>query len=220
MPSRSLAALLTRRRGSHIDNLILRTFGAVALLGILWSLLDPMAAALAPFVLYTMWANGPHSSVLQGAYEPVLLVYGQLFSPLLLAALGTAATVFIEWANYHIYARARDTRTVGRLTAGRLVQRVTALFARRPFLALVLSALGLVPYGVTRCLSVLSRYPIARHLAATGIGRFPRLWVIAALGVSLSLPPSVLIAVVLLSFALAAALWFVGRRASLVSQSA
>jgi len=84
----------------------------------------------------------------------------------------------------------------------------------------VLSALGLVPYGVTRCLSVLSRYPIARHLAATGIGRFPRLWVIAALGVSLSMPPSVLIAVVLLSLALAAALWFVGRRASLVSQSA
>ena len=220
MPVRSLTVQLLRHRGSPIDDLILRAFGAVALVGIVWSLLDPTVAALTPFVLYTMWANGPHSPVLQGAYEPVLLLYGQLFSPLLIAVLGTAATVFVEWANYHIYARIRDTRTVGKLAGGRWARRVTGMFARRPFLTIVMCALGVVPYGVARCLSVLSRYPIARHLAATALGRFPRLWAIAALGVSLALPRSLLIAVVLVSFALAAALWLVGRRASLISQSA
>jgi uncharacterized membrane protein YdjX (TVP38/TMEM64 family) len=220
MPVRSLAIAMVRRHGSHVDDLMLRALGAVALVGILWSLLDPIAAALTPFVLYTLWTNGPHSPVMQGAYEPALLLYGQLFPPLLIAALGTGATLFIEWINYHVYERARDTRLVRNLTGGRLMQRVTRLFARYPFLAVVICAIGIVPYVTARCLSVLSRYSIGRHLAATALGRFPRLWAIAALGAPLALSHSVLLAAVLVSFVLALVLWLLGRRASLVPQSA
>ena len=220
MPARSLAVAMVRRHGSRIDDLILRAFAAVALLGILGSLIDPTVAALAPFVLYTLWMNGPHSALMVGGYEPVLLLYGQLFSPLLIAALGTIATVFVEWANYHLYGRARDTRVMRNVTGGRWVQRLTRMFARLPFLAIALCALGVVPYTVARCLSVLSRYPVGRHLTATAVGRFPRLWAIAALGTSLALPSSFLMVAVLLSLAVAASLWFLGRRASLLPQSA
>ncbi len=220
MPARSLAVAMVRRHGSRIDDLILRAFAAVALLGIVGSLVDPTVAALASFVLYTIWSNGPHSAVLVAGYEPVLLLYGQLFPPLLIAALGTIATLFIEWVNYHLYGHARDTRTMRTLTGGRWVQRLTLMFARQPFLAVVLCALGVVPYTVARCLSVLSHYPVGRHLAATAVGRFPRLWAIAALGAPLALPRSVLMIAVLLSLAVAAALWFLGRRASLHPQSA
>lgn len=226
MTVHSLALAMVRRRGSRTDDLLLRALGAVVLLGIIGSLLDPTVAALTPFVLYTLWTNGPHSPVMQAGYEPVLLLYGQLFPPLLIGALGTIATVFIEWVNYQVYGHARDARTVRNLTGGPWVQRCTRMFERRPFLVIVGCALGLVPYWVARCLSVLTHYPVGRHLAATAIGRFPRLWAIAALGVSLALPRWLLIAAVLFSFVIAGSLWFLARRArrpmaaSLVSQSA
>lgn len=220
MPIRSLAVAMVRRRGSPSDDLMLRAVGAVVLLGILLSLVDTTAAALTPFVLYSLLVNGPYSALLPAAYEPVLLLYGQLYSPLLIGVLGTIATLFIEWVNYHLYRLARDTRTVQSLTGGRWVQHLTRLFARLPFLAIVVCALGVVPYSVARCLSVLSRYPVGRHLLATAVGRFPRLWVIAALGAPLALPRSFLLGAVLFAIVFAAAAWLLGRRTSLVSQSA
>lgn len=220
MSVHSLAAGMVRRRGSHSDDLMIRAVGGIVVLGIVLSLLDPTAAALTPFALYTVLTNGPYSAVLPAAYEPVLLLYGQLFPPLLIGVLGTLATVFIEWVNYRLYGYARDTRTGRTLTGGPRVQRLARMFARFPFLAIVVCALGLVPYSVARCLSVLSRYPVNRHLIATAVGRFPRLWAIAALGVTLALPTSFLLGAVLFGFAFAAAAWLLGRRASLVSQSA
>lgn len=220
MSARSLALAMVRRRGSRVDDRLLRAIGAMALLGIVWSLLNPTVAAFTPLVLYTLWANGPHSPVLQGAYEPVLLLYGQLFSPLLVAAVGTAAIVLIESVNYRVYGKARDTRALRNLTGRRSVQHVTRMFARTPFLAIVICAIGIVPYWIARCLSVLSDYPLGRHLAATAVGRFARLWVIAALGAPLALPRSVLLGAMVLSLVIATALWLLGRRASLMSQSA
>jgi uncharacterized membrane protein YdjX (TVP38/TMEM64 family) len=217
MQVRSLIVAMVRRRGARIDDLILRALGAIALLGIIGSALDPTLAALTPFVLYTLWTNGPYSPLLPVGYEPVLLLYGQLFPPLLIGALGTIGTVFMEWVNYHLYGHARDTRTVRNLTGGPWVQRLRGIFARRPFLAIVFCALGIVPYWVARSLSVLSRYPVRRHLAATAVGRFPRLCLIAALGVPLGIPRWLLLAAVLFSLALAGSLWLFGRRAHLAS---
>jgi len=225
MSVHSLAVAMVRRHGSRLDDLILRAIAAVVVLGILGLLLDPTVAALTPFVLYTLLTNGPYSAVLPAAYEPALLLYGQLFSPLLIAALGTLALVFIEWVNYHLYGRARDTHTVRNLTAGRWAQGLTRMFEWRPFLAIVFCALGVVPYWIARCLSVLSRYPLWRHLTATALGRFPRLWAIAALGMTLNPPRWIVLTAFLCSFAFAGWMWLFGRRfrrpvTSLVSQSA
>lgn len=218
MSAHQFAVAMVRRRGSHADDLILRATAAVALLGIVGLLLNPTIAALTGFVLYTALTNGPYSAVLPAAYEPVLLLYGGLFPPLLIAALGTIATVFVEWVNYHLYAHVRDTRVVRNLNGKPLAQRVTRMFERRPFLAVVLCAFGVVPFTIARCLSVLARYPVWRHLTATAVGRFPRLLAIAALGVTLHLPGWVLLAGVLFSLLVAGFLWI--RRSSLVPQSA
>ncbi len=218
MSAHQFAVAMVRRRGSPTDDLVLRVTAAVALLGIVGLLLSPTVAALTGFTLYTVLTNGPYSAVLPAAYEPVLLLYGGLFPPLLIAALGTIATVFVEWVNYHLYAHVRDTRVVRNLNDKPLAQRVTRMFERRPFLAVALCALGVVPYTMARCLSVLARYPVWRHLAATAVGRYPRLWAIAALGVTLRLPSWVLVAGVLFSLLVAGALWV--RRSSLVPQSA
>ena len=41
---------------------------------------------LGSFVLTTLWVHGPWSPLLPAAYEPVLLLFGKLYPPLLIAA--------------------------------------------------------------------------------------------------------------------------------------
>ena len=145
MTDRALAHTLTRRRGSRTDDLMLRMFGALGLIGLAASLLHPTVAALTAFMLYTLWTNGPHSPVLPGGYEPVLLLYGAVYSPLLIGVLATAGTVFQEWINYHLYRHARDTRTVQSLAEGPTVRRLTRMFEKRPFGAILFCAVTPVP---------------------------------------------------------------------------
>ncbi len=53
----------------------------------------------------------------------------------------------------------------------------------------------LLPYWPVRILSPLAGYAVRRHLSATLLGRFPRLWFFAALGASLHVDPRVLLGI-------------------------
>ena len=71
---------------------------------------------------------------------------------------------------------------------------VTALFRKRPFFTVWLCSL-LLPYWPVRIVSPLAGYAVRRHLSATLLGRFPRLWFFAALGASLHVDPRVLLGI-------------------------
>ncbi|MEX0690217.1 MAG: hypothetical protein WD043_00060, partial [Gemmatimonadales bacterium] len=60
--------------------------------------------------------------------------------------------------------------------------------------------------------AVLSDYPVSRYLLATALGRFPRLWVIAALGMTLGLPAWALGTAIGFSLVFATMLWVIHRR--------
>lgn len=192
-------AHLTCRRGTPIDDTMLRISGVLAGVALAGAVLAPSVALLAPLALYTVWTNGPHSPIMNGAYEPILMVYGQILPPLLVGTVATGSTVFVEWINYHLYDRARGTQLGRRLTEYRWINRLASWYARKPFAVIVFCALGPVPFWVVRILSVLTGYSPVRHLTATAVGRFPRLWVIAALGRPLGIPTSWLIGIALVS---------------------
>lgn len=202
-----IMSALVRRRGTATDDLMIRVTGALAAVALVAAFIVPAVAQLAPFALYTIWTNGPHSPVLNGAYEPVLMLYGRFFPPLLVAVVGTASTVFVEWINYHLYARAGETNVVRKLRDSRWLTSLTAWYRRRPFSVILFCALGPVPFWVARMLSALSGYSVPRHLAATALGRFPRLWLIAAIGQPLGIPTSWLVGLAAGSLVLAAAVW-------------
>ncbi|HEX9729707.1 MAG TPA: VTT domain-containing protein [Gemmatimonadales bacterium] len=201
------ADVLTRHRGTPTDDLMLRVSGVLAAVALVGALLVPAIAQLAPFVLYTVWTNGPHSPVLNGGYEPALMLYGRFFPPLLIGLLGTMATVFVEWINYHLYARAGEMHAVRRVRDSQFGTRLTAWYQRMPFAVIVFCALGPVPFWMARLLSALSGYSVARHLTATALGRFPRLWFIAALGTPLAIPTSWLIGLTVGSMVFATGAW-------------
>ena len=175
--------VLLRARGDLVWNGIVRGSGVLALVGIAVVLLAPLrVVGLVGFLLVTIWVNGPLGVFLPATYEPILMLFGRIYSPLVVAAVGIAGTLYIEFLNYHLHGRIIHSRHLETLRNSAVVRRTVPLFQRAPFFTIWLFAWSPLPYWAVRVLGPLVRYPVGRYLLATFLGRFPRLWFFAALG--------------------------------------
>lgn len=154
----------------------------MALTGIVCGLFVRPASELAMFVSLTLIINGPYSPLLPAGYEPVVMTYGQLYAPLLIAGIGVLGQVAVEFVNYRLYEAALNSSTLRRLRSGPLARWMVAAFTASPFAAVALTALLPLPFWVVRIAAPLSHYPMRAYLVAMSIGRLPRLWFYAALG--------------------------------------
>jgi membrane protein YqaA with SNARE-associated domain len=162
----------------------LRGSGLVGLASIVTSLLPlPAVSDLATFFSLALFVNGPYSPLLTPVgFEPILLAYGKLYSPVAVALLGVLAQVLVEYVNYHLYDAALRTETLRPVCETRLLRRVLGWYQAAPFLTTVVVAFTPLPYWPVRITAPLARYPVRLHLAATVVGRLPRLWFFAAVG--------------------------------------
>jgi len=189
-------------RGSAAWDAVVRVTGLLALLGIGASVLLPEdGAALVTFLMITIWVNGPLGMFLPAAYEPILMLFGVLYPPVLVAFLGILGTLYIEGVNYFLYKKVLETRALASARETRLVLSTERLFRRAPFWTVWLCSWSPLPYWVVRIVAPLARYPVHRYLAATFLGRFPRLWFFAALGLHFRVSPGTLALVTLVAIA-------------------
>jgi membrane protein YqaA with SNARE-associated domain len=204
--SRAVLAL-QRPRGTRETGAVLRMTGILALLALPAVLYLPSAAGLTVFVLLTIWVNGPLSPFLPLAYEPLLIIFGQQYAPLLIAALGTMGTLFVECINYRLHGQLLRTSVVKRIVGGRGVQWVTRQFAQRPAFTVWLCAWSPLPYWPVRILSPLTGLKMGPHLLATMLGRFPLYLLVATVGGQLDLNRPLLIGIAGGTAAIAALAW-------------
>ncbi len=209
----------TAPRGGALSTFYLRLVGALALIGIVVVLVLPQFADLVPYVVLAIWFNGPQSPVVPAGFEPVLLLYGQFYSPWVIAALGTAGNVVAEAINYELFALAAQQKALRRLHDSRVVVWLKRMFGKAPFVAVAVCAAAF-PFWIARVLVVLARYPIGWHLTATAVGRFPRFWVLAALGATIGIPAKWLAALVGVSLLATAIILIVRSMRSLTTSKA
>jgi len=174
---------------------VLRLSGVVALLAIPLTLYVPKAGGMVGFAIVTVWVNGPISPILPSTYEPILMLMGRLYAAPLVAVVGTAGTIYVEYLNYHLYKRVLQLDALERMQKSRLVERVLRYFSKAPFFTVWVCSWSPLPYWTVRFISPLAGYEVHRHLFATFCGRFPRLWFFAALGVWWNVSVGVLIAI-------------------------
>ena len=208
---KGLVEVLCRRRGTLQSDVFLRGSAGLALLAIYALLRWPAAGPLVGFFFVTVLLNGPLSPLLPAAYEPVLMVAGRVYAPSLIALVGVAGILAIEYLNYDLYRLAILHPHAGTVRQSRLVARTLALFERQPFFTVWLCAWSPLPYWAVRVLAPLAGYPVNRYLLATFLGRAPRLWFFAALGTVV--PVSTQLLVMATVTMVAAALGIVARRA-------
>jgi len=174
---------------------VLRGTGVIALLAIYPTIRWSPVAGLVGFLCITIFVNGPLAPLLPATYEPVLMVTGRIYPPLLVTFVGIAGTLYIEFINYHLYRAAILLPRLDEARNSRLVQRTVALFKRGPFFCVWLCAWSPLPYWAVRFLAPLAGYPVRPYLFATFLGRAPRLWFYAALGLVLPIPTWLLVTV-------------------------
>lgn len=177
-----LIDVLTQSRGDVTWDGVIRGTGIVSLAGILTTIALPAMSPLVGFLVVTVWVNGPIGIFLPATYEPILMAFGRVHPPLLIAVLGIAGTLYVEYLNFRLYQAMLRSKALRELSNGRMAQRITALFNRAPFFTVWLCSWSPLPYWLVRILSPMAGYPLRRHLFATFLGRFPRLWFFAALG--------------------------------------
>lgn len=202
---------LTRPRGNRLWDLYLRSTGVLGVAGIAVVLADPVSGPLVGLVVYTLWVTGPLSPFFPVGLEPVVMLWGRLYAPLLVAVTVTAASLYVELVTYHLYRTMLRQRVTQRLRESRFLQRLRRYFERAPFATVWVLSWSPIPYWGGRILAALTGYSVARYLLATLLGRLPKFWLFAALGLQWQLSAQALVAVVVAGTLLSLALLLVRR---------
>jgi hypothetical protein len=154
---------------------------AVAAFGIVLESFVPPASELAVLFSLALLANGPFSMFLPATVEPMVMVFARLYPWALVAAVATLSAVLAEYADYRIFTGILMSQRLERMRESRVARLVVWMFAKSPFLAVMMGALTPLPFWLVRISAVLAGYPVSRFLVATALGRFPRFLAYAAL---------------------------------------
>jgi uncharacterized membrane protein YdjX (TVP38/TMEM64 family) len=190
---RRLSEVFCRRRGTWQIDLVLRGAAVLTLLAGCAIVRWPATAPMIGFFLVTLFVNGPLGLFLPAAYEPVLILMGRIYSPMLVAAVGIAGILAVDWLDYYLYRAMLHHPLLAPTRRSWVMRQAVSLFDRAPFFAVWLCALGILPHVVVRLLAPLSGYSVRRYLLATFLGRAPRLWLFAALGMMAPVSSEVLL---------------------------
>jgi membrane protein YqaA with SNARE-associated domain len=195
--------------GTAAVDRVLRGTAVAAGLAIPLTLLEPAVAPLTAFLLTTVWVHGPASPFLPAAYEPVLIAFGRLYPPLLIALLGTAGDLYIEYLDYHLFRCLGGFGPYAALQRHPLFARAVAQFRRRPFLTVWCFAWSPLPDWMIRLIAPAANFPLPRYLLAMALGRLPRFWLLASLGAWWQPDPALLLCIAAASTTvlLGAVLW-------------
>lgn len=200
------------RTSERTWDVYLRSTAVLGLGGIALVLAVPAAGILVGLAIYTLWVTGPLSPLFPIGLEPVVMLLGRIHAPLLVAAVVTAAGAHAEFLSYHLYRKALHHTSLDALRNSRLLLRLERCFRRAPFWTVWFLSWSPLPYWGGRILAALTGYPMARYLTATSVGRFPKFWLFAALGLQWEVPGGILFAVVGAGALLSLLILFVRRR--------
>ena len=203
---------LTRPRGSREWDLVLRSTGAIALVGIPLALSFPRLIPLIWLAVVSLPASGPLGPVMPAALEPLIMEAAKYEKAIWVTLVALTTYVYMEFLNWHIYRWVLDRDMLSGFRSHRRVQLAVKYFARYPFTTTVVAAATPFPCWVVRILAVLHRYPMRPYLIATAIGRFPRIYLYAWLGAWLRVPTWALVTVIVGSTAVVLVWRFVKKR--------
>ena len=140
------------------------------------------------YLLLAVVVHGPLSPLLPTAFETTLLYYVRFYPAWLLALVGTVGASLAEALNYWLVDRAAELPKLAAFKARPAVRWSIGAFLRAPFWTTVIVIFSPIPDSAVRILAPLGSYPLPKFLAAVALGRFPRLLLIAGLGVLVPIP--------------------------------
>lgn len=130
----------------------------------------------------------PVMSALSLPLEPATLIIAKVSAPWQIALLGSAAAAVAACFDYFFVRRVFRIGALDRLRGHRLFSRVERLAKVAPFLTILFFAALPLPFAIPRVMMPLIGYPFPKYVGATSVGRFPRVYVLAAFGKIFDIP--------------------------------
>lgn len=214
---RGATAWLTRPIAGKSWDAVLYCCGFAAAASLVVSVVFPRLSELVAFTALIFYTNGPTSTFLPSASEPVIMALGKLYPSLLLAVVAVPGVALAELVNYRMFRAVLHIPQLKSVREARMMRWATRCFAVHPFLTVVACAMTPIPFWMARACAVVVGYPFGRFTVATVLGRFPRIWLIAFLGSTVPFTSPQIVAVgvgVVLVLATAAA-WKSRRRGAM-----
>lgn len=147
------------------------------------------------------------TSILSLPLAPATLLVAKLAPPWAVASIATAASIVSACFDHWFVRRAFRLRALESMRTRTLFVKAERWAKVAPFWTIAGFAGLPLPFILMRVLMPLSGYPMRRYVAATGLGRFPRFYVIAAFGAVVDIPNEVLVGLLVAGVVLSAATW-------------
>jgi len=132
--------------------------------------------------------------------EAPLLYVAQFFNPVIITSVVTGALLISEVANYQTVKALGNIPQIQQLLERPGVQKPIEWFRQAPFTAIVVAAFSPIPFFPLRLLAPLSGYPLPKYIGAVAIGRIPRIFLLALLGVTFHIPLWLLVIIAVVPF--------------------
>ena len=120
--------------------------------------------------------------------EPMLLLYGSLYEPWLVALTAGVATFVIELLNYQILIPVSNLRQLEPFKEKRICKFLERWYNKIPFAIIAFVGFTPVPHLPFRLLAVLTKYSIVKYALASFVGRAAFYYIVAMTGGVLNLP--------------------------------
>jgi uncharacterized membrane protein YdjX (TVP38/TMEM64 family) len=130
----------------------------------------------------------PVLSILSLPLEPATMLIAKVCPPWEIALLGSLAAAFAAVFDYFFVRRVFRIEALDRLRARRLFSRAESMAKVAPFLTILLFGALPLPFVIVRVMMPITSYSLPKYVLATAIGRFPRIYALAAFGQLVDVP--------------------------------
>ncbi len=145
---------------------------------------------------------------------PATLLAAKTVEPWTLALVAAVASALAALVDHRLVRGTFQIRALAEIRKKSLFQRAEAWVKVAPFLTTACFAALPLPFMIVRVLMPLSGYPAMRYAAAVGLGRAPRIFVIATVGKELEIPTEILIGMIAVGALVSLAAFLRQRRAA------
>ena len=123
-------------------------------------------------------------------YDASIVYLGERYPLWMVGAVGTIATVIIEFWNMELLARMLSRDGTRAFRGHKLTRWMLRWYTKAPFLSLVTTCVvPIVPHYPMRILATLAHYPMWKYQLSVVLGRGARYAWLGALGALVAIPP-------------------------------
>ncbi|NNE46923.1 MAG: hypothetical protein HKN37_09725 [Rhodothermales bacterium] len=182
-------------RVTHVSGVVIVALGLAALV---LTLFEVQWNGLLWLFFYSIPAN---TAISVFPHEPVIVYSGQYFDPVVVALVALAGNLAAGYADYHFFTPVLQMKFSASYRKTNMYQRAIRWFDAAPFWAVAVFALTPLPFYLVKFLVFSSGYSMSRYMMAIAVGRLPRFYLLALLGVFVNVPAWVMVAIFSLIFA-------------------